>query len=412
MPLPSVSASPSVVVVVVVLGAFAAGVALGVSAVGVTRLRRRRRRDDAAVSPEERAARARLWRIVGESFTGALIVTGDELDLYEILHDAGPVTPAALANDTGWSERWLLEWLSQMTAAGICAYREQTNEFRLKTEYAKLLRDPDKSRDSLVGLFAMSNALQTRTGATAQAIKTGIGVDYDFGEDVITAMDRKNRNYFEYKFFDEILDGTRIPSTGRSLVESLEEGIAVADIGCGCGASTIAMARRFPKSRFHAYEISPRSLALLKRRVTAMGLDDGNIRVCDVSDTSVADGPDDREQFDFVYTHDVLHDMPYPRELIRQVRRSLSATGCWIIVDVKCGKNTAENLRIPSALISMGSSCLLCLASATSLCDGEGLGTLGFHKELARKWMNEAGFHHCIPFAIPSLPDNQGFLVG
>mmetsp|Transcript_11685 Transcript_11685/g.22391 ORF Transcript_11685/g.22391 Transcript_11685/m.22391 type:complete len:398 (+) Transcript_11685:68-1261(+) len=392
----SLTCSPTVL-------AFVAGVTLGVGAAKLSKLIRSPNKLD--------RARKRLYGIVGEGFTGALILTGDKLGLYEILYQTGSTTADSLARRTGWSERWLLEWLSQSAAAGICSYSPKTNEFHLKSEYASLLRDPMKSKDSVVGLFTVTNALQSRSSDTAQAIMTGIGVEYDHGDDIIVGMDRQNWNYFQNKFIDEILLPTKIPSTGKPLAELLEKGSAVADVGCGCGASTVAMARRFPKSRFYAYELSRRSLAAIEKRLAVMKLN--NIVVCDVSKRSVGDGPDvcDGEQFGFVYAHDVLHDMTHPRELIKDVKKRLSPDGCWIAIDGICGNSTAENLRRSHATTSFGFSCLLCLASATSSKDGEGLGTMGLSKALTSKWMKDAGFTHCIPFLPPSLPENQGYLI-
>jgi hypothetical protein len=205
--------------------AFAAGLSVGLALV---QLAARFRRPD-----KINAARGRLWNIVGESFSGALILTGDQLDLYELLFQAGPITALVLAKKTGWSERFLLEWLSQSAAAGILTYNETSDEFAIKEEYAQLLRDPSKAEESMVGLFTMSNALVGRASALTKAIQTGVGVDYDFGDDVTGGIDRKNWNYFHNKFSDEVLAKTTIPSTGRSLLAMLEEGIAVADVGCG-----------------------------------------------------------------------------------------------------------------------------------------------------------------------------------
>lgn len=384
--------------------AFAAGVTLGaVASKSSTKWLRSFNKLD--------QARERLYRIVGEGFTGALILTGDKLGLYEILYQTGPTTAESLARRTGWSERWLLEWMSQMSAVGICSYSPTTNEFHLKSEYASLLRDPMKSNDSVVGLFTVTNTLQSRSSQTAEAIMTGIGVDYDHGEDVIVGMDRQNWNYFQNQFIDETIVPAKIPSTGRPLTELLECGIAVADVGCGCGASTVAMARRFPESRFYAYELSRNSLATLEARIVSMKLN--NIIVCDASKRSIGDGPDvcDGEHFGFVYAHDVLHDMTHPRDLIKGVKKRLSPDGCWIVVDIICGDSTAENLRMSTATTSLGFSCLLCLSSSTSSKDGEGLGTMGFGKNLANQWMKDAGFTYCITFLLPSLPENQGFLI-
>ena len=73
--------------------------------------------------------------------------------------------------------------------------------------------------------------------------------------------------------------------------------------------------------------------------------------------------------------------------------------------------NLAVNLAKKSVAINFGFSCLLCLLSSTSEEGGAGLGTVGFHDTLARKWMDENGFQKIKRMKIESLPDNSCFVV-
>lgn len=358
------------------------------------------------------AAREHLWKIVQYSFTGALLYTGDKLRLYDTLAEVGPVTAKELAKRTSYSERWLVEFLGQATAAGFCDYNPKDQSFTLKTSFALLLQSPERSQDSLAGMFQALNALVGRANATALAIQSGIGVDYDYNKqqdtqyDLIQGIERKNKNWFANNLVTDVIARVTIPSTNESLLSVLERGANVADVGCGCGSSTIALAKRFPNSQFFAYELSPESLRVMRTKVQQEYLT--NVTVCNVAETGMDQGP----KFDFVYTHDVLHDMTNPQLLIQKVHASLSKRGVWIIVDVDCHGSLHENLSKPSAATSFGFSCLLCLSSSTSEAGGEGLGTLGFHEALARKWMEEAGFAHFSTMKIASLPLNSCFIVG
>src|SRR5213594_3718155 len=49
---------------------------------------------------------------VGTALLGALSFIGDRLELFRTLADAGPVTIEALATRTGFSARYLREWLN------------------------------------------------------------------------------------------------------------------------------------------------------------------------------------------------------------------------------------------------------------------------------------------------------------
>lgn len=253
----------------------------------------------------KRTAEEHLWSIVRNSFTGALLHVGDKLNLYEILAETGPTTPQALARRTGWSERWLQEFLAQAAAAGICVYDEFTFTFAIRPDYARLLRDPKVSAVSMAGMFQFLLPLLKRADSVEQAIRTGLGVDYDFGVDGIEAMDRKNSNWFRDHLVKDLLSKVTVPSTNQTLVQLLESGVNVADIGCGCGSSTLVMAKRFPNSHFYAYEASVRSLGILSRRIEEQCL--SNVSVCNIAERSVRDGPHSGGEFLFAYSHDVIH---------------------------------------------------------------------------------------------------------
>ena len=251
-----------------------------------------------------------------------------------------------------------------------------------------------------------------------------VGNEEEEDEDVSAAIDRKNGNFFKYNFLPEIIDTIIIPSTGQKLVDLLDSSatgadkhqLYVADIGCGCGASTIAMAKRFPNVTFYAYEASPRSIQLMKENILKEGVG-SNIIIKDVTkpNNMIRDLPSDFK-FQFVYSHDVLHDMTHPKILIEEIKSKLDPScGCWYIVDVHCGNTIRETLAQPNAATLYGFSCLLCLSNATSSTDitSEGLGTCGFTPQLAKQWIQQdAGFNYFERRTVKSLPSNACYLVG
>ena len=387
------------------LAVILAGVA---SATTLGFLWRRRRRQ---------TAEANLWEIVSHSFTGALLHAGDQLHLYDLLWEQGPITADGLARQQGWSARWLQEFLAQAAAAGICAYNPVDDTFALRPEYAPLLCNPDNHRDSLAGMFEFLLPLMNRSDAVVHAIRTGRGVDFDWGTAVNTAIDRKNRNWFRHYMIDDVLAAVRVPSTGELVVDMLERGVHAADVGCGCGASTMTLAQRFPNSHFYAYESSQQSITVLQERIQAANVT--NITVCDITKGQTIDkGPDrgklgsnDNASFSFVYSHDVLHDMTHPQQFIQQVHSQLDETGCWIIVDVDTRERLEQNIRQLAAPLLYGFSCLLCLASATSTPDGQGLGTFGLSVSLLQSWTEEAGFSYLEARRIKSAPLSICYVV-
>ncbi|GAX13224.1 hypothetical protein FisN_17Hh157 [Fistulifera solaris] len=358
------------------------------------------------LSPEQH-----LWSIVMHSFTGALIHAGDSLELYDHLEAMKrPVTAQELAEATGWSERWLEEFLAQAAGAGVCAFRD--GKFSMTPGYAPLLCNPATNPRSLAGLFEMLLPLLKRAeSVVVQAIQSGKGVDYDFGNaQIIRGIDRKNYNWFRDYLIKDVLEDVVVPATGESLVEMLKRGVHVADIGCGCGASSIIMAKAFPKSIIYAYEASALSLQVLQERIQAENIP--NIVVCNVAERGVGDGPDgDDADFSFVFSHDLLHDMTDPQSLIRDVKTKLSDRGCWIVVDIKCQNTLTANIQSPASALFYGFSCLLCLACSTSEDHGAGLGTCGLPASKCQDFMKEAGFTHFEERGVASNPVQARYIV-
>lgn len=382
--------------------AFAAGAAVGSIALAYFTASKK---EDAGLKAEKH-----LTKIVEYSFTGGLIRIGDELKLYDTLWESGPSTAAELAQKMDCSERWLMEILSQATAAGICVYF--FGKFCLKPEYAHLLRDPNKSKRSMQGIFQVIPSLLMRTEGIVNAVKTGIGFDYDFGQDVTSAIDRKNYNWFQNNMLDDVLCRVIAPRTSRSLVDMLEEGITVADIGCGFGSSTVAMAKRFPNSKFYAYEASQRSILKMQERFEEEKLD--NVTAYNAANRSIGEGPPGGNgKFDFVYAHDVVHDMTQPRQALKEIKKVLSPDGVLVIIDVKCSDSLKDNIGREDAALLFGYSCLLCLPCGCSSKSGDGaaLGTCGFPEKLARKWSKEDGFEFFQTMEIESLPANSCYIV-
>lgn len=395
--------------------AFVSGAAFGSLALLYRQYKNRPPKEDPIIKAERQ-----LWNIIEQSFTGTMIHIFDELRLYDLLWDNGPSTAAELAAITKWNERYLNEILCQAVSAGICVYF--LGKFCIKPEYAHLLRDPNKSSKSMVGAIQLLHRCIARSDAVVNAVKTGKGFDYDYGPNISEAIDRKNGNFFKHKMIDEILAKVNTPKTSTKLIEKLEQGIVVADVGCGYGASTIAMAMKFPNSQFYAYESSQTSLLKLNERIEKAQLK--NITIYNPSSRSIGQGVGDNgDKFDFIYTHDVIHDMVDPRGFIKEVKKVLKEDGCWIIVDVQCSESLKENLMAKRAPMLYGFSSLLCLPSALSSpapttkkgkikVGCKGLGTCGFPATLARRWLNEAGFPFFEEMEIESLPYNSCFIVG
>ena len=134
----------------------------------------------------------------------------------------------------------------------------------------------------------------------------------------------------------------------------------------------IELAKRFPRSRFHGYEISEQMLTLAEANRAEANL--RNLAFHHVAREPLpADG-----SIDLALTFDCLHDMPHPEHAATAIRAALRADGTWFIADpIGEGSFEANLARKRYAALSYALSVLSCLPSALSERGGSGLGTLG-----------------------------------
>jgi SAM-dependent methyltransferase len=333
------------------------------------------------VDPEKLQAMIRgvFGRLEGALVSG-MIYLGDELGLYRAMKGAGPLTSDALAEKTGLDERWVREWLRGQAAAGLVEYPGD-GRFELSPEGAIVLAEeghPAFAAGGFGGLPAQLAVLPR----LPEAFRSGVGLPYDaFGEEGSIGIERSFAPWFR-----SLMVPLALPRLD-GVVEKLEAGAEAADVGCGTGIAVIEMAKAFPKSRFHGYEISEHALARAERNREDAGLD--NVAFHDARTDPLPDAP----RFDLITTFDCLHDMAHPQRVIAGIRRAIHDDGTWFIADIKAKETFEENLdQNPMCALMYGFSVLSCMSSALSEPDGMGLGTLGLHEGLARQLAEEAGF--------------------
>ena len=125
----------------------------------------------------------------------------------------------------------------------------------------------------------------------------------------------------------------------EGVVERLERGASVADVGCGHGASTILMAQSFPASRFVGFDYHEGSIEKARQRAAVAGVQD---RVqFETAPASAFKG----QQYDLVTMFDCLHDMGDPVGAARHVNEALAPDGTWMIVEPAAGDRVEDNLN-------------------------------------------------------------------
>lgn len=327
-----------------------------------------------------KASGERIFGYLKGMGVSAMIYLGDKLGLYQALDGAGPVTSEELAEKTGLHERWVREWIQGQTAAGLIDYKGE-NRFELSPEVALFLAD-ENSPKLAVGIFSDLPQRMAVVERLPEAFTTGIGLNYDArGPEGARGIERVFGNWYRFTLVPQVLPKL------EGVENKLQTGAKAADIGCGAGAALVEMAKAFPRSQFHGYDISQHALARAEENKTRAGLK--NLTFHNAKD----DGLPVDASFDFITTFDCIHDMTHPFEMIRAIRKALKPDGTWFIADVKSLPTFEENLeKNPMTTLLYAFSVMGCMSSALSEPGGAGLGTLGFNEAVARKATVEAGF--------------------
>ena len=289
---------------------------------------------------------------LGATMAAGTIVLGDELGLYRALAEAGPLTPAELADRTGTAERHVREWLPGQAAGGIVTYDEDTGRYAMTAAQAHAYADPDGLM--LPGAFQLALASLAARPAIAEAFRSGGGVPWgDHDPGVFTGCERFFRpGYVGHLTTDWLpaVDG---------LVDRLVAGTTVADVGCGLGTSTRIMAETYPASAVRGFDAHAASVELARKE----GVQADVARAQDFPGTG----------YGLVTTFDCLHDMGDPVGAARHIRSALAADGVWLLVEPYAGATVADNLT-PVGRSFYGFSTFLCVPHAVSEGAADALG--------------------------------------
>jgi|SRR5271165_3765556 len=299
---------------------------------------------------DQDALDAFMGRFVGDlgaAMSAALVVIGDRLGLYRAMADSEPVTPEQLAERTATDPRYVREWLSNQAAGGYVSYDPAADAFWLTPEQSLALAQ-EGSPAFVPGAFYLATALIKDEPKITEAFRSGDGVGWhEHNHDLFAGTERFFRPGYAANLVSDwipALDGVQ---------SKLEAGALVADVGCGHGASTLIMARAYPRSEFVGFDYHEGSIEHARTAAEQAGLGD---RVSfEVSTAKKYPGSD----FDLVAMFDCLHDMGDPVGASAHVLETLNDDGTWMIVEPFAGDRLEQNLN-PVGRVFYGASTLVC----------------------------------------------------
>jgi len=316
---------------------------------------------------------------------------GDRMGWYRALAEHGPADAATLTAHAGGDPRYATEWLEQQAASDILRY-EGEGRFSIPEAVAEVLLD-HTSTDYLAPLARMIAAAAVQTPALLEAYRTGGGVGWDrYGADMRESQSDMNRPWFERRLAAALAG---VPEVRDALAAP---GARVADIGCGGGWSSIALAKAYPSLTVDGYDIDAPSVRMARANAAAAGVGD---RVRYHIADAAAELP--TGAFDLVFAFECLHDMPHPVPALDAMRRALRPGGAVVVMD----EAVEPDFHAPASEIDRlmyGFSLLICLPDGMSHAGSAATGTVMRPKTL-RRYAEEAGFG-----ATSVLPiENFGF---
>jgi SAM-dependent methyltransferase len=304
---------------------------------------------------------------------------GEKLGFYRAMAGAGAMTAQQLADRTNTNARLVQEWLNAQAAGGYLSCDPEAGTYELPAEHAMVLANED-SPVFLAGGFDVLGAMWASDDRVAEGFRSGKGLGWkDQHQRLFGGTERFFRpGYRTY------LTTSWIPAL-EGVVEKLEAGAKVADVGCGHGASTIVMAETYPKSTFYGFDYHDDSIKTAKKRADAAGIAD-RIRF-ETKDARSYPGVD----FDLICFFDCLHDMGDPVGAARHALQALKEDGTVLLVEPMAGDGLAETLKSPTAPLFYSASTFLCTANALSQGGTPVLGAQAGEAQL-RRVFEEAGF--------------------
>ena len=337
---------------------------------------------------EAETQEALVERLFG-SLVGALdllhVYVGEQLGLYEAL-SVGPLTSGDLAHRCGVHERYAQEWLEQQAVARILTVEDpgadrSQRRFALPAAHAEVLLDGD-SLSYMAPLSLLLTSMAQTMPQVLEAFRTGGGVHYEaYGPDLRRGIARLNRPMFLNLLAQEWFP--QVPGLVERL--SAEPPARVADVGCGSGWSTIAIARGFPEVEVTGLDLDAESVREARLSAGEAGVGDRvSFEVRDAADPALAGS------FDLVCAFETIHDMCDPVAALRAMR-SLQAPGGVVLV---ADERVADTFTVDvdeGERFQWGFSAIHCLPTAMTAPPAAGTGTI-MRTPFLRRYAADAGF--------------------
>jgi len=264
---------------------------------------------------------------------------------------AAPRTRALKDTRRGPTPRLCASLFGNQPPGGYVTYDAASGRYALPPEQAIALADAESpvymlgAYDILASFFADEDRL-------LEAFRSGTGLHWNEHDHRLFS----GTEVFFRAGYRQHLVQDWLPALD-GVVEKLEAGARVADVGCGHGASTIIMAEAFPSSSFAGFDSHPGGIERAREAAAEAGVGE-RVRF----EVAAADAFS-RAGYDLACLFDAFHDLGDPVAAARHIREALAPDGTLMLVEPQAGDRTEDNLNPVGRLFYAGST-LICVPHA------------------------------------------------
>jgi 2-polyprenyl-3-methyl-5-hydroxy-6-metoxy-1,4-benzoquinol methylase len=161
-------------------------------------------------------------------------------------------------------------------------------------------------------------------------------------------------------------------------------GARIADVGCGAGWASLALARAYPQSIVDGFDLDPPSIELARENAAGAGLVDRvHFHLADAAGLAGAG-------YDAAFAFECLHDMPAPVDVLAAMRHAVVPDGAVVVMDEAVSDEfTAPGDDVERLMYAY--SVLICLPDGMAHQPSAGTGTV-MRPQTLRRYAREAGF--------------------
>jgi 2-polyprenyl-3-methyl-5-hydroxy-6-metoxy-1,4-benzoquinol methylase len=308
------------------------------------------------------------------------VYIGDRLGLYAALA-SGAATPAEVAAAAGCDERYVREWLEHQAVGGVLEVEDEgERRYSIPPGHDEVLLDRD-SVNYMAAFARMMVGMVEPLPQVLAAFRSGAGVPYaDYPADFVEGQGDMNRTQYV-----NLLASEWLPAM-RDVDERLRSGSArVADVACGTGWSSIAIAKAYPAAQVDGIDLDPASIMLARSAAATEGVGERvDFQVRDAADPALA------HRYDLVTVFEAVHDMAKPVEALSAIRGMLAHGGVALVADEK----VADEFTAPGddvERVMYGWSILHCLPVGRVEQPSAETGT-AMRESTFRRYAEDAGF--------------------